>query len=84
MKETLSKTQIGFLEIAGPGQYNCRSEWFNRKDVFLGCLQFMPYSVGLTLYKKGFLETDPPGHPKGYDLSFRITKEGLKIIERKN
>jgi hypothetical protein len=80
----LSKTQLGFLKIAGPGQWNCRGGWFNRKDVFLGHLNYMPYSTGLSLFKKGLLETDPPYHPVGYDLSFRITEKGLKFLEDQN
>lgn len=55
--------------------------WFNRKDVFSETCNFMPYTVGLALYRRGLLETDPPNHPAGYDLGFKATGIGRRLME---
>ncbi len=75
----LTKTQQDFLQLAND-EDNEWDGWFNRKDVFNKTCDFMPYTVGLSLYRKGLLETDPQNHLSGHDLSFRITEKGRRII----
>jgi len=83
----LSRPQESFLKTAClvyqelHGYLGERYGWFNRKDIFSEKCGFMPYTVGLALYRRGLLKTDPPNHPPGYDLSFKATGVGRKLIE---
>ena len=85
----LSTPQEIFLEVACElyeelhGHLGDLYGWFNRKDVFSQKCSFMPYTVGLSLYRKGLLETDPPNHPAGYDLAFKATGIGRKLVDFK-
>ncbi len=81
----LSTPQEFFLKVACElyeelcGFDGERYGWFNRKDVFSDTCNYMPYTVGLSLYRKGLLETDPPNHPAGYDLGFKATSKGRQL-----
>lgn len=74
----LSTPQEFFLKTAC--ELSERYGWFNRKDVFSQTCSFMPYTVGLALYRRGLLETDPQDHPSGYDLGFKITDIGRRLV----
>jgi len=82
----LSNPQETFLKLACDlykelhGEWGDRYGWFNRKDVWSDTSTFMPYTVGLALFRKGLLETDPPNHRAGYDLSFKVTDIGREVI----
>ena len=78
-------TQLRFLSVAVTQLINADSEelqWFHRRDVFAGNCYYMPYTVGLSLFRKGYLETRPPNHPKGVDLLFRATGGGVDRCQR--
>lgn len=83
----LSIPQEFFLKVACDLYFNLHGHlggsrgWFNRKDVSSDRCGFMPYTVGLSLYRKGLLETHPADHPAGYDLEFKVTNIGRNLME---
>ena len=81
--EGLTKVQSGFLVAAYDSFQSATGDGrFNRKDVFVGNLQWMPWTMGRMFVNRGLLECDPADHLAGYDLSYQITRKGVDLIQQ--